>query len=80
MAALTLRNIPDDLYQDLKQQAVSHHRSLNKEVVYLLEQALTRDTANDMDWLRRAEALRGSLDIPPLNDEMLNQAKNEGRP
>jgi len=80
MAALTLRNIPDDLYQDLKQQAVQHHRSLNREVVFLLEKSIGQERGNDLDWLEQASALRNSLDVPPLNDELLNKIKNEGRP
>jgi len=81
MAALTLRNIPDELYRSLKQQAVEHHRSLNKEVVYLLETGLQSQVRDDEAWLRQAVALRNSLgDIQPLDDDILQQAKNEGRP
>jgi len=80
MAALTLRNIPDDLYQDLKQQAVQHHRSLNREIVFLLEKSIGQEQENDMDWLEKASELRNSLDVSPLNDELLNKIKNEGRP
>ncbi len=37
MATLTLRNLPDDLHRWLKQQAETHHRSVNKEVIAALE-------------------------------------------
>jgi len=81
MPALTLRNIPDNLYQNLKRQAVEHHRSLNKEVVYLLEVALQSRERDDEAWLRQAVTLRNSLgDIQLLDDDILRQAKNEGRP
>jgi len=81
MAALTLRNIPDDLYQSLKEKALNHHRSLNKEVVYLLEKVLQDDPGDDATWLLQARELRSSLaEMPPLDDSMLQQAKNEGRP
>ena len=33
MATLTLKNVPDDLYQKLKAQAVAHRRSLNQEAI-----------------------------------------------
>lgn len=37
MPVITLRDVPEPLYQRLKQQAEVHHRSLNKEVIALLE-------------------------------------------
>jgi len=79
MAALTIRNIPDDLYQDLKEHAAKHQRSLNKEVVMMLERTMGRKNADAMEWLKDVDALRDSLNITPLTDKMINQAKNEGR-
>lgn len=37
MATMTLRDVPEDLHAWLKQQAEAHHRSVNKEVIALLE-------------------------------------------
>jgi antitoxin FitA len=37
MATLTLKNVPDDLYERLKQRAARHRRSLNQEVIAVLE-------------------------------------------
>jgi plasmid stability protein len=37
MPNVTLRDVPADLHSWLKQRAVSHHRSVNKEVIALLE-------------------------------------------
>lgn len=37
MATMTLRDVPDELHGWLKQQAQIHHRSVNKEVIALLE-------------------------------------------
>jgi plasmid stability protein len=37
MPDLTLRDVPRELHRWLKQQAEAHHRSVNKEVVALLE-------------------------------------------
>jgi len=80
MAALTLRNIPDDLYHDLKQQAAQHHRSLNKEAVYLLEHALKQGNNDDENWLLQAERMRNNLNgMPLLDEEILQQAKDHGR-
>ena len=37
MATMTVREVPDELHSWLKQQAEIHHRSMNKEVIALLE-------------------------------------------
>jgi len=71
MAALTIRNIPDDLYQDLKEYAAKHQRSLNKEVVMMLERTMGRKNADAMEWLQDVDALRDSLSVTPLTDRMM---------
>ncbi|MHC5725963.1 MAG: FitA-like ribbon-helix-helix domain-containing protein [Nostoc sp.] len=40
MATLYVRNLPDDLYAKLQELAVSQHRSINAQVITLLEKAL----------------------------------------
>lgn len=37
MSTLTLRDMPEDLHAWLKRQAEAHHRSVNKEIIVLLE-------------------------------------------
>ncbi len=37
MATMTLRDVPNELHSWLKQQAEAHHRSVNKEVISVLE-------------------------------------------
>lgn len=37
MATMTLRDVPEDLRTWIKDQADAHHRSINKEVIVLLE-------------------------------------------
>jgi plasmid stability protein len=36
MATITLKNIPPELHRELKNRAIAHHRSLNKEVIATL--------------------------------------------
>lgn len=40
MADLTIRGLPDELHRYLKQQAEAHHRSVNREVIALVERAM----------------------------------------
>ena len=43
MAALHVRNVPDELYGRLKQYAKAQNRSLSAQVITLLDQALQQD-------------------------------------
>ena len=38
-ANLTLRDLPDSLHEWLRERAKAHHRSVNKEVIALLDEA-----------------------------------------
>ena len=43
MATITLKKIPPELYRELKNRALAHHRRLNQEVIATL-QAVTATT------------------------------------
>ena len=58
MAALTIRNLDDTLYDRLREQAKLHHRSAEAEVRCILAQALRVDREAVV---REAEAIRRSL-------------------
>jgi plasmid stability protein len=47
MASVLIKNLPDELHRRLKQRAERHHRSLNKEVIALIEATLGRQPAQD---------------------------------
>ena len=61
MPTLVLRNVPDDLYQRLKQTAAEHRRSMTQEAIVSLRTALEgreqqppRPSLEDtIEWLRR---------------------------
>jgi plasmid stability protein len=40
MASLLIKNIPNELHEHLRERAARHHRSMNKEVIVLLEQVM----------------------------------------
>ena len=43
MASVLIKNLPDGLHQRLKLRARRHHRSLNKELIALIESAVNED-------------------------------------
>jgi plasmid stability protein len=71
MSSLLIKNIPESLRKKLKEQAEINHRSMNKQVVSILEQALVHP---------------GSGQFPPpvklkfkVTNAWLNKAKRWGR-
>ena len=40
MPNITVRDIPEDIYEKIKQNAIANKRSINSEILYGLEQEL----------------------------------------
>ena len=57
---LTLKNIPDEVYERLKLSAELHRRSLNSEAIVCLETVLLPARVAPAERLRRARELRES--------------------
>jgi plasmid stability protein len=57
---LTLKNIPDDVYERLKLSAAANRRSINREAIVCLEAALATRIA-PAERLARARTLRAAL-------------------
>ncbi len=79
MATLTVKNMPNDLYEKLKAAAATNRRSINSEVITIIERAVEHQTENPYEVLARVRQLREKLDIY-VTEEEINAAKNEGRP
>ena len=80
MANLTLKQVPDELYQRLKEQAATHRRSINNEAIVCLEQVLEARHFETKSWLDEVRALRREAPKVFLDDRKLRQAKEKGRP
>ena len=80
MATLTIKNLPDGLYESLKRTASKHRRSINSEVIVQLENSLGNANANASELLKEIRESREKLPNLNLTDEVLEYAKNEGRP
>lgn len=76
MKAISLRNIPDDVYAALQEMARENRRSLQEQVKYLLEQEVKlvrlSPTSRASAW-RKKLGSRNCLDIPGLIREDRNQ-------
>jgi len=76
---LTLKNIPDNVYDRLKLSAETHRRSMNSEAIVCLETVLLPSRPTPTDRLARARVLRGSLPKGKFRTRDINVMKREGR-
>lgn len=77
--SITVKNIPPDLHEDLKASAARHRRSLNREIIALLEDHLKPRKRAPEEVLAAVGALHDRLKGVRLTSEMIDQAKREGR-
>jgi len=80
MPALTIKNIPDDLYEQLKIKAELHRRSINSEVLVYLEQVLRPTKIQPADRLIRIEQIRAKIKPNRITLQAIDEAINSGRP
>lgn len=76
---LTLKNIPDEVYERLKASAATHRRSLNSEAIVCLESVLVPGRVAVSERLARARALRASLPKAKFRAKDMDAYKREGR-
>jgi plasmid stability protein len=79
MPSITIKNIPDFAYETLKQIAATNHRSVNSEIVHLIERATTSKTFNPELHIASARKVRSKTKKFLLTENIVNTAKNEGR-
>jgi plasmid stability protein len=64
MATLYVRDVPEKLYKRLQARARRNGRSLNAEVLELIDEAVLRELTSDEITDRLAE-LAAEIDLPP---------------
>jgi plasmid stability protein len=75
---ITIKDVPKELHHALRERAETHGRSLNKEVLALLEKTLSPSRISPQDLLEQIEARRNRLpDI--VRDGELQAIIKEGR-
>lgn len=79
MATITLKNIPDPTYNTLKQLAAENHRSVNSEIIILIEKATKSTRIDPNQHLALSKKLREKSKNYIISDAALTDMKNEGR-
>jgi plasmid stability protein len=79
MATLTIRNVPDDLYESLKADAERNGRSLNQEAIQRLRLGVLRQTPEERQRaFERARELRERIG-PRFDHREVDAMIEEGR-
>ena len=76
---LTLKNIPDAVYEHLKRAAEMHRRSLNGEAIVCLETVLLPSKPSQGERLARARELRAALTPTKFRARDIDTFKRRGR-
>ena len=76
---LTLKNIPDEVYERLKVSAEMHRRSLNSEAIVCLEAVLVPTRIGVGDRIARACELRAALSPAKFRAREIDDLKRQGR-
>jgi len=75
---LTLKGVPDEVYERLKTSASVNHRSLNSEIIARLEaEVLPRRSATEQ--LAAIRATRNRLTKASFDHDLIDRSKREGR-
>lgn len=79
MPAITLKNIPLNLYESLKESAKNHHRSINGEAIACLEKSVGVHKIDPQETVDRIMNIRNKIKVPKLTERILRNAKESGR-
>ena len=77
--SITLKNIPDEIYDSLRSAAEAHHRSLNSEVIACLERVLMPTKIANEAHLAKAQQIRGELKGKRFKVADIKKAIDQGR-
>lgn len=79
MPAFTVKAIPDDLYDRLKESARLHHRSVNREILFRLETSLRSEKVPASEILAAAKQIHAAMGDRILTLAEIESARREGR-
>lgn len=79
MVTVTIKNIPEEIYARIKTQAKANHRSINGEILSILEQAISIPPIDVQGTLKRARKVRELTAHYKITADEIEKLINEGR-
>ena len=80
MPNITVKNVPDTLYERLRALAKANRRSVNSEIILCSERTVASQRIDPDVFLKAAQSLRQLTAAASVTDEAFNRAKKAGRP
>lgn len=77
--SVTLKGVPDDIYERVKASAEANHRSLNSEVIACLEAVLMPKRVPATQHLAAIRAIRARLPETGFDHDEIDRIKRQGR-
>ena len=77
MPTLTIKGVPPELHEKLKERASRHRRSMNNELLTILEQTLTSSRLTADEAIEQAEALNDRIG-ESFDSTIIEEKKREG--
>lgn len=77
MPSLTLKRVPDEIHERLKERAERHRRSMNSEAIQILERALKPTRMSAEEAIAEAEALNDRIG-KTFDSTIIEEKKREG--
>jgi len=78
MQSITLKNIPTEIHESLKQMAKIHHRSLNNEIISCLQRYTHHEESQTQSILEKARFNRSKIN-KVIKAKQITSALKEGR-
>lgn len=79
MHNITIKNVPEELYEKIKITAKENRRSINNEIIKRLGDSLSSKKIDIKNLFSTLDNFYKNTNIPPLTDAIINKAKEEGR-
>ena len=80
MKTITVKSIPDDLYERLKQRATENRRSINSEIIVCIERTVQSRKHESIDnVLTKAREMRNRTSGHLLTVDEFSEMKSVGR-
>lgn len=79
MVTITIKNIPEEIYERIKTKAKVNHRSINGEILSILEQAISIPPIDVEETLKRAKKIRELTAHYVITADEIEKFINEGR-
>lgn len=79
MVTLTIKNVPEQVYERIKMQAKNNHRSINGEILSILEQAIAIPPIDVQETLKRARKVRELTAHYTITANEIEKMIREGR-